>query len=116
MLAKRFFEYQDSINRALDEAIPQKDCLYGNVFEAMRYSLNAEPAKAGAAVEPFDYVIGAYSKIVIRNEYTNAKGKNVLEFVVVKAEDLEATIENRLEKPINSPRRNPVRSFHISTF
>lgn len=41
MLAKRFSEYQNSINRALDEAIPQKDCLYGNVFEAMRYSLNA---------------------------------------------------------------------------
>lgn len=41
MLATRFSEYQDIINRALDEAIPQKDCLYGNVFEAMRYSLNA---------------------------------------------------------------------------
>ncbi len=41
MLAKRFSEYQDLINRALDAAIPQKDCLYSNVFEAMRYSLNA---------------------------------------------------------------------------
>ena len=41
MLAKRFSEYQNLINHALDEAIPQKDCLYGNIFKAMRYSLNA---------------------------------------------------------------------------
>lgn len=41
MHSKRFAEYQDSINRALDEAIPEKECLYGNVFKAMRYSLNA---------------------------------------------------------------------------
>ncbi len=37
----KFSEYQDLINKALDESIAQKDCLYGNIFEAMRYSLNA---------------------------------------------------------------------------
>ncbi len=41
MLAKKFSGYQDIINSALDEAVPEKDCLYGNVFKAMRYSLNA---------------------------------------------------------------------------
>ena len=37
----KFSEYQYIINKALDESIVQKDCLYGNIFEAMRYSLNA---------------------------------------------------------------------------
>jgi len=41
MFEAKFSEYQVIINKALDEAIPSKKCLYGNVFEAMRYSLNA---------------------------------------------------------------------------
>ena len=37
----RLSEYQVIINKALDEAVIPKKCLYGNIFEAMRYSLNA---------------------------------------------------------------------------
>ncbi len=33
--------YQNEINVALEKAIPEKNCLYGRIFEAMRYSLNA---------------------------------------------------------------------------
>ncbi len=41
MNESRFSEYQKLINEALDKAILSKDCLYGNIFESMRYSLNA---------------------------------------------------------------------------
>lgn len=37
----RFNEYQARINKALDEAISPSTALYGKIFEAMRYSLNA---------------------------------------------------------------------------
>ncbi len=37
----RYSHYQKLINEALDKAISSRNCLYGNIFEAMRYSLNA---------------------------------------------------------------------------
>lgn len=37
----KFEQYQIQINAALDAAIPEKECLYKRIFEAMRYSLNA---------------------------------------------------------------------------
>lgn len=37
----RFGQYQKSINEALDAAIKPSSCLYGKIFDAMRYSLNA---------------------------------------------------------------------------
>jgi len=39
--SERFFEYQKLINEALESAIAPSDSLYGKIFEAMRYSLNA---------------------------------------------------------------------------
>ncbi len=38
---ERFSAYQDAVNKALDAAVIEKDCLHGKIFEAMRYSLNA---------------------------------------------------------------------------
>lgn len=37
----RYEQYQKSINEALDSAIEPSSCLYGKIFDAMRYSLNA---------------------------------------------------------------------------
>ncbi len=37
----KFELYQDKINAALDAAISEDTCLYGKIFDAMRYSLNA---------------------------------------------------------------------------
>ncbi len=37
----RYLQYQNEINAALDESVSSKNCLFKNIFEAMRYSLNA---------------------------------------------------------------------------
>ncbi len=63
----------------------------------MRFRLREEAERNAAEVVKYDYIIGSDATIVIRNEYVNAKGKNVLEFIPVKAEELEATIEQKLE-------------------
>ncbi len=39
--AEYFSNYQKEVDTALLNAIPESNCLYGKIFEAMRYSLNA---------------------------------------------------------------------------
>ncbi len=39
--SERFSAYQDAVNLALEKAIEEKDCAHGEIFKAMRYSLNA---------------------------------------------------------------------------
>lgn len=41
MNEQRYLNYQKAINDALENSISDKVCLYGKIFEAMRYSLNA---------------------------------------------------------------------------
>lgn len=41
MNENRYLKYQKLINNALENSIAEKDCLYGRIFESMRYSLNA---------------------------------------------------------------------------
>ncbi len=66
-------------------------------YAGIRYSLNKTAKLSGTQVEPFDYVIGPDTKIVIRNEYVNTNGKSVLEFIEVTPESLTSTIEQKLE-------------------
>ena len=41
MNEQRYLNYQKAINDALENSISDKVCLYGKIFESMRYSLNA---------------------------------------------------------------------------
>ncbi len=41
MNEERYLNYQKVINDALENSISDKACLYGKIFESMRYSLNA---------------------------------------------------------------------------